>query len=380
MTWTIRGRCSWFGGPQDKGVTGSEDVAFWEKWEQVVKDGCEELFLPEQPPDSTGLARRLNPAVFYLACRWKYERPNESKDELKRHTALVRAIKTGKQFEARPADWGPHEEETGRAADLSPGLMDALGITTDDEVEVIYPYRALEGEEAPVATYDRIVISSGHSTKCVGASGVLDEVTEATRVVDRLVEEFKKRGCWVESFHDTQSTSVSQNLDRIVSFHNDRERDLDISVHFNAYVETSKPMGTEVLYLTQGELASRLSAAIASVGLIDRGAKHRTDLKFLNATEMPSVLLEIAFVDSSADAELYRERFDDICRELADELLGTYEGEEIDEGEGEEGEERPPRPPHQERPPRPPSPSHVDIVISGSAHVIITVNGVPVPL
>jgi len=40
---------------------------------------------------------------------------------------------------AFPADWGPHEN-TGRVADISPGLMDDLGIQTDDEVEVIFPY------------------------------------------------------------------------------------------------------------------------------------------------------------------------------------------------------------------------------------------------
>ena len=33
---------------------------------------------------------------------------------------------------------GPHET-TGRVADISPGLMEALDIETDDEVEVIYP-------------------------------------------------------------------------------------------------------------------------------------------------------------------------------------------------------------------------------------------------
>jgi hypothetical protein len=53
--------------------------------------------------------------------------------------ALVRAKKTGLELEAFPADWGPHED-TGRVADLSPGLMDQLNLKTDDEVEVIYPY------------------------------------------------------------------------------------------------------------------------------------------------------------------------------------------------------------------------------------------------
>jgi hypothetical protein len=47
----------------------------------------------------------------------------------------VRAPTTGKRYKARPADWGPHTD-TGRVADLSPGLLNALGIKTDDEVEI----------------------------------------------------------------------------------------------------------------------------------------------------------------------------------------------------------------------------------------------------
>jgi hypothetical protein len=54
--------------------------------------------------------------------------------------ALVRATKTGIELKSFPADWGPHQD-TGRVADLSPGLMEDLGIQTDDEVEVIFPYR-----------------------------------------------------------------------------------------------------------------------------------------------------------------------------------------------------------------------------------------------
>ena len=70
-------------------------------------------------------------------------------------------------------------------------------------------------------------------------------------------------------------------------------------MHFNAYVETDKPMGTEVLFVTQPTLAGEMSAAIANAGdFIDRGAKKRTDLFFLNSTEMPAILIETCFVDS----------------------------------------------------------------------------------
>jgi hypothetical protein len=61
------------------------------------------------------------------------------KDTLLSKVAMVRAIKTGVRLAAIPADWGPHED-TDRVADISPSLMADLGITTDDEVEVIFPW------------------------------------------------------------------------------------------------------------------------------------------------------------------------------------------------------------------------------------------------
>ena len=149
-------------------------------------------------------------------------------------------------------------------------------------------------------SYDRIVISSGHGKYVRGASGVLDEVDEARKVVEQVADELRARNVDVTTYHDDVSTSQNENLNRIVDFHNSKQRDLDVSVHFNAYVETDKPMGTEVLFAYRRSLPE-MSAAIAEAGdLIDRGAKKRTDLFFLNNTEMPSILIETCFVDSSA--------------------------------------------------------------------------------
>jgi hypothetical protein len=174
----------------------------------------------------------------------------------------------------------------------------------------------------------RICISSGHSTECQGASGILNEVTEATRVVNQLAIDLRDRGHEVMTYHDTVSTSQNENLNRIVDWHNSNARDLDISVHLNAYVETAKPMGCEVLYYSQQALAAKLSAAIAEGGgFIDRGAKQRTDLFVLSQTSEPCVLLEICFVDSLADANLYHENFEAICDAIAD-VAGGDDGDE----------------------------------------------------
>ena len=176
-------------------------------------------------------------------------------------------------------------------------------------------------------TYNRIVISSGHGKYVRGAAGIIDEVDEARRVTEELATALVDRGVKVTIFHDDTSRSQKENLWTITDFHNDQDRDLDISVHFNAFEQRDEPVGTEVWYVTQSDLAKRLSAAMASVGFIDRGAKYTDGLHFLNQTTMPSVLLEICFVDSSADCDIYAEKFEAICDALADELADKEEVE-----------------------------------------------------
>ena len=70
--------------------------------------------------------------------RWDYS--VHPKETLLSKTVLVRNPKTGFALTCVPADWGPHEEKTGRIIDLSPSMMLDLDLNTDDEVEVIFPY------------------------------------------------------------------------------------------------------------------------------------------------------------------------------------------------------------------------------------------------
>jgi len=165
----------------------------------------------------------------------------------------------------------------------------------------------------------KIAISSGHGKYVRGAKGLIDEVDEARRVVPAVADYLRLNGNDVVTFNDDTSTTQSQNLNTIVNWHNSQSRDLDISVHFNAYIPTDGGRGDETLYVTQADLATRVTNAICSVsGLINRGAKKRSDLYFLNGTNRPAILLEICFVDAGADVEAYNQHFDAICQAIAE--------------------------------------------------------------
>ena len=177
----------------------------------------------------------------------------------------------------------------------------------------------------------KVVISSGHGKHIRGASGFIDEVDEARKVVETVADYLRENDVEVTTYHDNVSDDQSENLGRIVDFHNAQTRDLDISVHFNAYETTQKPMGCEVLYVssTGKELADAVVDQICDAsGLINRGPKQRTDLAFLNNTEEPAILIETCFVDSQADVDIYYQTYDLICAAIA----GAIAGEESEGG------------------------------------------------
>ena len=69
---------------------------------------------------------------LYIACRWNYQQTSRAflQDSVAHVSANGRTVSN-----VRPMDWGPNER-TGRVADFSPGLAEALGLSTNDTCEV----------------------------------------------------------------------------------------------------------------------------------------------------------------------------------------------------------------------------------------------------
>lgn len=172
-------------------------------------------------------------------------------------------------------------------------------------------------------SYKIINISSGHGKYVSGAGCYIDEVTEARKVVNRVAELIKQKGCTARVFHENTSKDKNTNLKNIVAWHNNQKDGLDLSVHFNAFKKTDKAMGTEVLYGSPKTEASNLSSAVAKAGgFINRGGKSGSHLYFIKYTKKKSMLIEICFVDSKADVELYKKNFEAICEAIASSLTG----------------------------------------------------------
>lgn len=150
----------------------------------------------------------------------------------------------------------------------------------------------------------RINVHGGHSLKCRGASGYLDEVNEDRKVKNRVIELLRANGHTVYDCTDDNGASQNANLRAIVNKCNSHSVDLDVSIHLNAGGGT----GTEVyIYNSKSKAkdeATRIAEKISNALCIrNRGVKESTNLYVLKKTKSPALLVECCFVDNSKDKE-----------------------------------------------------------------------------
>lgn len=170
-----------------------------------------------------------------------------------------------------------------------------------------------------------ITISPGHYLPGTGVHDLIDEVTEARKVVNRVVQLLRVASVGVTQVVDHTSSSPTQNLDYLITQHNKTHRKLDVSIHFNATSgRHDTGIGTEVLYQNDKmrTFANKISKSISTASnLRNRGGKKRINLAFLNNTNQPAILIEVCFVNSTIDVAIYKEKFEEICIAIANELI-----------------------------------------------------------
>lgn len=174
----------------------------------------------------------------------------------------------------------------------------------------------------------KVYINPGHDQEHdSGAVNPVDGLREAdvAAEVGALVQEYlEAAGCetmlrqsdnliWDSPYADRQDAAVCPEA-------NSWGADIFLSLHCNAF--NTEAHGTEQEVYSYGSASEQLAACIQkqlvdTLDTNDRGIKERPGLIVLRATDMPAVLTEIAFIDNESDAELLRNRIDDIARAIA---------------------------------------------------------------
>lgn len=138
---------------------------------------------------------------------------------------------------------------------------------------------------------------------------------EIALAVGELVEKYlTAAGCEVRLLQ-------SESLSGICTAANAWGADIFVSIHCNASINETAH-GTETFTYSDDTKGERLAECInnqlvESLDLNDRGVKDRDGLAVLIGTNMPAVLVELAFISNTSDALLLRDRQDDFARAVA---------------------------------------------------------------
>lgn len=163
----------------------------------------------------------------------------------------------------------------------------------------------------------------GHNDIIVGASGNgYQEHIVARQMVDKVYEYLKQLGETVYICTDDVGKTKTQVWSNAVKNCNNAigSNGRAISIHLNSSANLEST-GTEVLTITDHEMAANLSANIANVlGIRDRGVKDGSNIGFINSTQATADLIELCFISNPNDMQQLMSKFDEVAKVIAETL------------------------------------------------------------
>ncbi len=187
-----------------------------------------------------------------------------------------------------------------------------------------------------------IGLRAGHTLSCRGSHGFIDETEEARKVVKSIRKYLEAYGQkYIMCQPDENITSESKELYTGIEMANNSNANHFVSIHFNAFEETSNKMGTECYVYSPHDLATRINANLTQLGFKNRGVKSSSKLAELKKTRkgLKATIVEVCFVDSKADTDLYKKvGYDKIGKAIAQGIVNcqtdtdtSYKGEVSEE-------------------------------------------------
>ena len=152
----------------------------------------------------------------------------------------------------------------------------------------------------------KICLNAGHTVSGAGsgAIGYIIESIEARKVVNAVKRHLESAGHDVVIVNVDKAQSQSAYLSTVVKKANNSYPDLFVSIHFNA----GKGKGVEC-YSWRGEKTPQavgICNELSKLGFRNRGVKNGSQFYVVHYTYMPATLVEVCFVDTQSDVDLYK--------------------------------------------------------------------------
>ena len=178
-----------------------------------------------------------------------------------------------------------------------------------------------------------IMLDAGHGGRDPGAvyngRQEKDDALALTLAIGELLQE---RG--IDILY-TRTTDIYESPYQKAMEANIAGVDFFISIHRNSYPTDNTVSGVEsLIYDKSGikyKMAQNINDQLESVGFVNLGVKERPGLVVLRRTQMPAVLVEVGFINSDVDNQIFDNNFNDIALAITQGILDTLDlGGEID--------------------------------------------------
>lgn len=132
----------------------------------------------------------------------------------------------------------------------------------------------------------------------------------------------------------TRTEDVYQTPFEKAQIANEAKPDYFISFHRNSSPDPNQYAGAEVLIYDKSgikyDMAKNILGALGEAGFDELGVKERPGLVVLRRTDMPALLLEVGFLNTDGDNEIFDNNFNTIVDSIAEGILGTLDMETVE--------------------------------------------------
>lgn len=128
----------------------------------------------------------------------------------------------------------------------------------------------------------------------------------------------------------TRTTDVYQSPNEKAGIANRSDADYFISIHRNSSPNPNTYSGVETLvYRNSGipaVFAENINRELAQAGFANLGAEERPNLAVLRGTRMPAALVEVGFINTDQDNQIFDLKFPEVAQAIADGIIQTVQG------------------------------------------------------
>lgn len=177
----------------------------------------------------------------------------------------------------------------------------------------------------------KIYIDAGHGGYDNGATyNGRKEKDDNMKLAKAVVDLLREKGIDAEFI---RASDIYQSPGEKAQIANDNNADLLVSLHRSSSPVPNTYEGVESYIFNKGDakekIANNINANLEKLGFKNLGVDVRKNLALLKKTKMPAIIVDVGFINTNSDNELFDSSLDKIAAAIASAIESSLPGETV---------------------------------------------------